>query len=68
MKVLRTPTNAELVIIRSFIGHLNEARLNPNNRDCRNMIYSRVATDCGVTYERVVELCHRKLLIDGKFV
>lgn len=58
---LRAPNPAERVIIRAFFDELKRAREDEDNHDCRNMIYDHVARRTGVTYDRVVDLCHNRI-------
>lgn len=61
---LRAPNTSERVIIGVFLKILQEARTNPANHDSRNMIYARVAERCGVTYDRVIDLCHNRIYVE----
>lgn len=58
--VIRSKTPAEKVIVKAFLKLLKD----PPERASRNLIYAIVAERCGVTYERVVDLCHDRLYVE----
>lgn len=63
---LRAPKPSERVIIAAFYDELAKARASEADNRSRNCIYSDVAARCGVTYERVVDLCHDRLYVEKK--
>lgn len=68
MASLRAPKPAERVIIKAFLDEIKKAEAHNADPDReamhgRNMIYSFTATRCGVSYDRVVDLCHDRIYV-----
>lgn len=68
MASLRAPKPAERVIILAFFDEIKQAKAHNDDPDRkvsygRNMIYSFTATRCGVSYDRVVDLCHDRIYV-----
>lgn len=61
--ILRALRPSERVIVAAFFSELDLARADKDDRRCRNAIYYDVARRCGVTYDRVLDLCHRRLYV-----
>ena len=61
---VRAPHPSERVIITAFFDELAKAKADEEDRRTRNSIYSDVARRCGVTYDRVVDLCHDRLYVE----